>query len=65
MVGEKERCMTIQVYRSGKQWRWRMKADNGRKIGCSGEAYKNKGHCVRMAEKIIQTSKWEWAFLID
>ena len=31
--------MKFEVYRSGKQWRWRLKARNGNIIATSGESY--------------------------
>jgi uncharacterized protein YegP (UPF0339 family) len=37
-----------------KQWRWRIKAPNGRTIGDSAESYNNKGDCIAMAEGIIE-----------
>lgn len=45
--------MTITVYRDTVgEWRWRLKARNGRVVGDSAEGYRNRGHCVRMAKRV-------------
>lgn len=38
--------MTFEYYKSGKQWRWRLKAGNN-EIVATGEAYRNKKDCVK------------------
>jgi len=35
------------------EWRWTLRAKNGRKIADSGEGYKRKGKARGMVEKII------------
>lgn len=35
-----------------KQWRWRLKAANGRIVADSGESYNNKRDCIVMAQTI-------------
>jgi uncharacterized protein YegP (UPF0339 family) len=47
--------MRITVYRSGllkREWRWRLRAANGRIIATSGEGYRNKQDCLDIVEKI-------------
>jgi uncharacterized protein YegP (UPF0339 family) len=42
---------TFQVYRdSAGQWRWRLKAANGRIVGDSGEGYATEHNARRAAE---------------
>lgn len=36
-----------------KEWRWRLIASNGRIVAESGEGYKHKGSCTRMASRIV------------
>lgn len=41
----------VQFYKTFlRQWRWRVKADNGKIIGASSESFKNKIDCVHNAE---------------
>lgn len=35
-----------------KQWRWRVKAANGKVIGASTEGYWNRADCVRNMEQL-------------
>lgn len=45
--------MTMIVYRdTAGEWRWRIVAANGRVVADSGEGYKRRGACLRMAERI-------------
>jgi len=46
--------MTFHIYRSEKdrQWYWRLKASNGKKIGDSGEGYKAKRSAIKAVFKI-------------
>ena len=47
--------MKIEVFREtgdAKDWRWRLRAANGKIIATSGEGYKRKAACVAMAEKV-------------
>ena len=40
--------MKFEVYKDkSKEWRWRLKARNGRKVANSGEGYKRKSACVK------------------
>ena len=46
--------MTFEVYKDQRgEWRWRLRAKNGKKIADSGEGYKRRGQARRMCEKII------------
>ena len=46
--------MKFFVYRDRKlEWRWRLKARNGRIVADSGEGYKSKTKCVRAVEKMV------------
>lgn len=47
--------MTFTVYRSGlvfRDWRWRLRARNGRIIATSGEGYRNKADCYAAVDLI-------------
>lgn len=37
---------------SYQEWRWRLRARNGRIIASSAEGYKNKTHCEHMVKEI-------------
>lgn len=39
--------MKFKVYKSGKQWRWRMVASNGKIVATSGEAYKRRADALK------------------
>lgn len=43
--------MKIEIYKQKGEWRWRIKARNGRILAVSSEGYKAKRHCERMAAK--------------
>jgi len=46
--------MKIEIYKDKKkEWRWRLKAKNGRIVAVCGEGYRNKQHCVRMTVKLF------------
>ena len=48
--------MRFTVCRSGllkREWRWRLRAANGRTIATSGEGYRNKSDCIDIVEKIL------------
>lgn len=53
--------MKVEVYPSAsifeekREWRWRVKASNGRILADSGESYERKGRCIQMAEKLFPT----------
>lgn len=39
--------MRFQAFRTrAKQWRWRLRAANGKIIACSGESYRRKIDCL-------------------
>lgn len=40
------------------EWRWRIKARNGRILAVSSEGYKSKRHCERMAFRCV-TAGWK------
>jgi uncharacterized protein YegP (UPF0339 family) len=43
----KETHMTYYYYKDAKgEWRWRLKASNGRVLADSGEGYKNEQDCL-------------------
>ena len=47
--------MKFEIYQDVRgEWRWRIKATNGRIVGDSGEGYKNKQDCIDMIKKIVQ-----------
>ena len=46
--------MTFLIYKdSRKEWRWTLKAKNGRKIADCGEGYRSKSQVSKMIGKII------------
>lgn len=47
--------MYFEIYPSGLQWRWRLKAAN-HEIIASGEAYTNKAGCLHAIELVKQAS---------
>lgn len=55
--------MKFEIYRSGDEWRWRLKARNG-EIIASGEGYKNRLDCVG-AIGLIQSLKTRMATVVD
>ncbi len=45
--------MKWEIYKDvNKQWRWRLKAANGKIVADSAEAYNHKGDCMRMVDLI-------------
>lgn len=51
--------LTMSIYRDHKgEFRWRIVAANGAIVGDSGESYKRKSACVRMAEKVCGGCDW-------
>lgn len=36
----------VLFYRSGKEWRWSIRASNGKIIGASSEGYHGRARCV-------------------
>ena len=49
--------MKIEIYKQKGEWRWRIKARNGRILAVSSEGYKAKRHCERMAFRCV-TMGW-------
>ena len=47
--------MYFEIYQSGFQWRWRLKAAN-HEIIASGEAYTSKQACLHAIELMKQTT---------
>lgn len=43
----------ILVYRSGRDWRWKRVANNGRVIGASSEGYRSKRRCISNAMRCM------------
>lgn len=43
--------MKFEIYKVKKQWRWRLRAENG-EIIASGEAYKNKSDCTKAIDLV-------------
>ena len=51
--------MEYQVYEdSKKEWRWRLKAANGKTIADSGEGYRNRQDCLD-AIKLVKDSRYD------
>ncbi len=49
----------IIIYRSGKDWRWKRVAKNGRIVGASSEGYRSKSMCRKNAERcLVQPDIW-------
>ena len=45
----------LEFYKSGvifREWRWRVRAKNGKIIGASSEGYKNRKDCVYNAQSL-------------
>lgn len=36
---------TLRIYKSHGEWRWQVRAKNGKKLANGGEGYKNEGDC--------------------
>jgi uncharacterized protein YegP (UPF0339 family) len=49
--------MHFEIYKSGTEYRWRLKASNGRIIADSGESYKNKSDCVAGIDLVKSTDQ--------
>ncbi len=45
--------MKVEIYKQKGEWRWRIKARNGRILAVSSEGYKGKRHCERMAFRCV------------
>jgi uncharacterized protein YegP (UPF0339 family) len=42
---------TWEIYQSGREWRWRRTASNGRIVGQSSEGYDNRNDCIANAKR--------------
>jgi uncharacterized protein YegP (UPF0339 family) len=42
---------TWETYQSGREWRWRRTASNGRIVGQSSEGYDNRNDCIANAKR--------------
>lgn len=52
--------MKFDLYRDNKnEWRWRIKASNGKIIGDSGEGYKNRQDAIDMIKEIVKITQIE------
>lgn len=48
--------MEYQLYKSGAEWRWRLKAGNG-EIIAHGESYKNRDDCINAVNLVMDTDR--------
>ena len=57
-LGESFDSAAFHVYRDDAgEWRWRLKAANGRTIAVSGEGYHDRGGCIHGIELVRSLSK--------
>ena len=50
----------LHIFRDKKgEWRWHVKARNGRIVADSGEGYTRKSRCVAMADRLFAVNKRE------
>lgn len=45
--------MKVEIYKQKGEWRWRIRARNGRILAVSSEGYKAKRHCERMVFRCV------------
>lgn len=50
----------FQVYKSGKEWRWRLRGANG-EIQASGEGYTRKADALRGVRDMARSALIAWA----
>ncbi len=55
--------MKFEIYRSGEEWGWRLKARNGEIIAV-GEGYKNKADCLATID-LLQSKDTETAPIVE
>lgn len=48
--------MKFELYKSGTEWRWRLRAGNN-EIVASGEGYQNRADCVRAVNLLMDTNR--------
>lgn len=46
------KSLTVQIYKSHGQYRWRIKHRNGNNVANGGEGYKRKHDCERGAQRL-------------
>jgi uncharacterized protein YegP (UPF0339 family) len=47
------RTATLEIYRDARrEWRWRLKASNGRILADSGEGYRRKSSAIHGARRV-------------
>jgi uncharacterized protein YegP (UPF0339 family) len=57
-LGESFDSAAFHVYKDGAgEWRWNLKAANGRIIAASGEGYRDRGGCIHGIELVRSLSK--------
>ena len=58
--------MTFQIYvdNSG-EWRWRLRAENGRILADSGEGYHNRQDCWNVVELIKDSAEFAIMEVVD
>ena len=50
--------MTLEYYRDKKrEWRWRIKADNGKILADSAEGYTRRVSCIAAVDNIVRAIK--------
>lgn len=47
--------MYFQIFPSGRQWRWRLRAGNHEIIAISSESYWNKSDCIHAIGLVMST----------
>lgn len=48
--------MTFQLFKTRRgQWRWRLRARNGKLVACSGEAYRRRADCMAAIDLVRAT----------
>jgi uncharacterized protein len=48
----------IEIYRDdAKEWRWRLKATNGKIVAVSGEGYKNKASILKVLRYLTEADE--------
>lgn len=53
--------MKFQIYKDSRgEWRWRIRAANGKIVADSGEGYKNQQDCIDMIRKIVKIEDVEF-----
>lgn len=48
--------MRFELYKSGAEWRWRLRAGNN-EIIAHGESYKNRQDCVHAVNLVMDTNR--------